>query len=327
MIRTRLTERFGLDHPIVSAPMALVSGGRLAAAVSNAGGLGLIGGGYAGMLGGEPDLGAEFAAAGNARVGVGFIVWALDRAPSLLDEALMHRPRCLFLSFGDARPFARKAEDAGVPVICQVQTLAQAEEALDLGAAAVVAQGTEAGGHGGQRATLPFVPEVADLVARRAPGTLVLAAGGIGDGRGLAAALMLGADGAVVGSRFWASREALTPDAMVARAQGASGDDTVRTTAVDALRGVDWPAQYSYRMLKNRLTEEWAGRESEARAAFGSLRAAYDKARAEGDLDTVAVVVGEVAGLIADRPPAAAVLARMVEEAEAAMQDGAARIV
>ena len=109
--------------------------------------------------------------------------------------------------------------DAGVPVICQTQTMRHVEEALDAGAMAIVAQGTEAGGHGGRRATLPFVPEVADLLAKRAPEVLLLAAGGIADGRGLAAGLMLGADGALVGTRFWAAEEALTPPAAFARAR------------------------------------------------------------------------------------------------------------
>ena len=121
---TRLTERFGIDHPILSAPMAFAAGGALAAAVSRAGGLGLIGGGY-----GDADwLEREFAAAGNARVGCGFITWSLARRPELLHRALAHAPAALMLSFGDPRPFAPAIEAAGSFLVCQVQTLAQARE-------------------------------------------------------------------------------------------------------------------------------------------------------------------------------------------------------
>src|SRR6185369_254373 len=149
------------------------------------------------------------------------------------------------------------------------QTRADAERAIDCGADVIVAQGTEGGGHGGSRATFTLVPEIADLIAKRAPQTLLCAAGGFADGRGLAAALMLGADGVVVGTRFWASEEALTSVAATDRALSVTGDDTVRTRAVDALRGVAWPEEFSFRVVKNKLTEQWTYREAEATAAFG----------------------------------------------------------
>jgi nitronate monooxygenase len=305
--------------------MALISGGRLARAVSEAGALGLVGGGYGGTLGGEPDLEAELRLAGNGVFGVGFITWALARAPERLDAALAHGPACVFLSFGDPRPFAETIARHGARLICQVQTLRQIDEALEAGAEIIVAQGTEAGGHGARRATLPFVPEAADHLARRAPETLLLAAGGIADGRGLAAALMLGADGVVVGTRFWASAEALTAPAAADLAARSTGDDTVRTTAVDALRGVPWPAEFSFRMIENDLTRAWAGREAQARAAFGSLKDTYDAARAQGDLGLAAAVAGEAIGLIHDRPPAAEIVEAMVREAADHLSSAAAR--
>jgi nitronate monooxygenase len=325
LIRTRFTERFGVRHPVVSAPMALVSGGRLAGAVSAAGGLGLVGGGYAGTLGGEPELETELRQAGNGRFGVGFITWALAQAPERLEAALAHDPACVFLSFGDPRPFADTIARAGARLICQVQSLRQIDAALEAGAEVIVAQGTEAGGHGARRATLPFVPEAADHLARHSPDTLLLAAGGIADGRGLAAALMLGADGVVVGTRFWASAEALTPAAATDLAARSTGDDTVRTAAVDALRGVPWPADFSFRMIDNDLTRAWAGREAEARAAFGSLKAAYDEARARGDLAIAASVAGEAIGLIRDRPPASQIVEAMVSDAAQRIAGGPAR--
>ena len=322
-MQTRLTEAFGIRHPVLCAPMALITGGRLAAAVSRAGGLGILGGGYAGILGGEPDLGQELTHVHGQKFGIGFISWALARAPRLLDEGLVHSPYCVFLSFGDVRPFSERVLRSGAKLICQIQSLCQVDQAIDAGAAAIVAQGAEAGGHGALRSTLPFVPEVADYLARKSPSTLLLAAGGIADSRGLAAALMLGADGVVVGTRFMVSEEALTPSIASDRLVRATGDDTVRTKAVDALRGVSWPGEFSYRVLKNRLTDQWAHRESDASAAFGSLAAAYAEARARRDLDMYAVGAGECVGLIHDRPSAARILESMVTEAKALLGRGA----
>ena len=136
-IRTRLTDRFGIRHPILCAPMALITGGALAAAVSDAGGLGIVGGGYAGTLGGEPDLEGELTRAKPAKVGVGFITWALEKAPRMLTKALKYSPFCVFLSFGDPRPFAAEVREAGALLICQVQLLSQIDIALEAGAAAV----------------------------------------------------------------------------------------------------------------------------------------------------------------------------------------------
>ena len=322
MITTRLTRRFGIKHPILCAPMALVTGGRLAAAVTAAGGLGVLGGGYAGTLGNEPDLDEQYRAAGNVPIGIGFITWAAEKNPQAVDWAIERRPACLFLSFGNPAPFARKANDAGIPVICQVQTLRHVEEALEAGATAIVAQGGEAGGHGGRRGTLPFVPEVADLLAGRAPEVLLLAAGGIADGRGLAASLMLGADGVLVGTRFWAAEEALTPPAAIARAAAADGDATIRTAAIDPLRGVSWPEQFSFRMMRNPITDEWAHREQEARANFGALKSVYDEARVRGDFDVMPVVAGEAIGLIDARRPAADIIDTMIAQAERTLRAG-----
>lgn len=321
-MRTRLTEEFGIRHPILCAPMALVTGGRLAAAVSDAGGLGILGGGYAGVFGGEPNLRQEVALVRGRKFGIGFITWALTRVPDVLDEALSYSPFCVFLSFGDTRPFAERIRRSRTKLICQVQSLRHVDQALSIGADAIVAQGTEAGGHGATRSTLPFVPEVADYLAKREAKTLLLAAGGIADGRGLAASLMLGADGVLVGTRFWASAEALTLQAMTDRAVHATGDDTVRTKAIDALRGVPWPQEFSFRVLKNKFTDEWAHREEEAAKAYGSLATRYAEARARQDLDVLATVAGEATGLLHDRPSAASIIEKMVTQAEGLLKRG-----
>jgi nitronate monooxygenase len=250
--------------------------------------------------------------------------WLLRKGrSSALDETLKYSPFCVFLSFGDAKPFSERIRRSGGKLICQVQSLRHVQEALDAGANAIVAQGSEAGGHGATRSTLPFVPEVADYLAKHSPKTLLLAAGGIADGRGLAAALMLGASGVVVGTRFWAAAEALTPQAATDRAVRATGDDSIRTKAIDALRGVPWPQEFSFRVLKNKLTEQWAHREAEAAAAYGSLAAAYAEARAREDFDVMAVVAGEAAGLIHDRPTAGSIIEAMVSQARTLLKRSA----
>jgi nitronate monooxygenase len=323
VIKTRLTERFEIEHPIVCAPMALTCGGALAAAVSRAGGLGVMGGGYAGAIGEGDILEEQYRMAGNTPIGIGFITWAVESNPDAVDWAIAKRPKCLFLSFGSPTNFAGKAVEAGIPVICQIQTMAHAREALDAGASVIVAQGAEAGGHGGRRSTLPFVPEVADLLAKSYPDVLLLAAGGIADGRGLAASLMLGADGVLVGSRFWAAEEALTRPAAAALAIASDGDQTVRTTALDSLRGVPWPAEFSFRVMRNQLMDQWADREKEAAADFGAMKQSYNEARLRGDFDVAATIVGEAVGLIRARLPAVDIVSTMVTEAEAALGRGA----
>jgi nitronate monooxygenase len=313
-LRTRLTERLGIEHPILSAPMGFVSGGKLAAAVSHAGGLGIIGGGY----GDAEWLDREFAETGNARVGCGFITWSLARKPELLDSVLAHSPAALMLSFGSLAPFAERIRPSGVPLICQVQNMVQVREAVAAGASVIVAQGGEAGGHGVTRATMTLVPEVADHLAQAAPDTLLVAAGGIADGRGLAATLMLGADGVLIGSRLMASTEALISpqfqDAIVA----ADGDSTTRTHVVDMVRSIDWPTEFTGRVLKTRFVTEWHGREQALAepAAKATQLERYSEAFHAGDVENTGVFVGEAAGLIHDVAPVRDILERMVQEAE-----------
>jgi nitronate monooxygenase len=319
-ISTRLTERLGITHPIVSAPMDVIAGGKLAAAVSSAGGLGFLGGGYSD----DSDwFGREFAAAGNQAVGCGFITWALRQHPHVLDVVIARKPKAIFLSFDDPEPFASRIKAAGISLFCQLQTRTDAERAIDCGADIIVAQGTEGGGHGGTRATLTLVPEIADLIAKRAPQTLLCAAGGVADGRGLAAALMLGADGVVVGTRFWASKEALVHPNLHAAALAAGGDDTVRQSVLDIVRGRPWPTRYTGRVLANDLVREWFGREAELREARDEQVARYGAAAKAGDASVAATIVGEAVGLIQTIEPAAAIVERIASEAEALLTGGA----
>ncbi|MBV9251557.1 MAG: nitronate monooxygenase, partial [Acetobacteraceae bacterium] len=269
----------------------------------------------------------EFAAAGNRRVGCGFITWSLAKQPDLLDVVLAHRPAALMLSFGDPRPFAARIRAAAAILICQVQCRDHALQALDAGAEIIVAQGTEAGGHGGTRATLPLVPALVDLVAERAPQAMVVAAGGIADGRGLAAALALGAEGVLVGTRFYASVESLGHATAKARIVAATGENTVRTTVFDTARGYRWPDDITGRALRNDFTLRWHGRERELAAALDGEMARYQAAAAHGDVDTAVVFTGEGADLISDIPSASEIVARFIAEAEIALSASAAHLV
>jgi nitronate monooxygenase len=291
--------------------MAFAGGGKLAAAVSRAGGLGLIGGGY-----GDPAwIEEQFAAAAGQRVGVGFITWSLRKSPSLLTDVLKHRPAAVMLSFGDPRPFVDEVRAADARVICQCQDMGHVMDALEVKADVVVAQGSEAGGHGALPGTLTFVPEAADYIARHAPETLLLAAGGIGDGRGLAASLVLGADGVLVGTRLWASTEALVREGHQQAILETDGDGTLRTTIADIARQIPWPRGFTARIRRNAFTDRWHGREAELERNVAVEGPRYRQAFAVGDPENTGVWFGEAAGLIDSIEPAASIIERMVDEA------------
>lgn len=310
MLKTRLTEFLDIQHPILQAPMAFAAGGKLAAAVSQAGGLGFIGGAY----GDAEWLDKQFSEAGNQPVGCGFITWSLAKQPELLTRTLDRKPSAIFLSFANPEPFAQEIKDSGTRLICQVQSLEHAQHAAACGADIIVAQGTEAGGHGAKRATLTLVPEVADMLSKHFPDTLLVAAGGIGDGRGLAASLMLGADGALIGSRFWAASEALVGTNMHQASIEASGDDTIRSSVMDIARKLDWPEGYTCRVLQNPFTERW---HNDLPNLIENADIEAQKWRAAWQADDPSgsnTFVGEVTGLIHDVKPASMIVDSMVAE-------------
>jgi nitronate monooxygenase len=308
-ISTRLTSLLRIEHPVMSAPMAMVADAKLATSVSKAGGFGILGGGY----GDEMWLNRELDAAGGARIGVGFITWSMAKNPRLLDLALERKPVAIMLSFGDVAPHAGKIKKAGALLICQVQTVKHAKAALENGADVLIAQGAEAGGHGDARGTFALVPAVVDA----ARGIPVAAAGGVADGRGLAAALMLGADGVLVGTRFYATQEAAVHHAAKERVVATSGDETIRSIMFDIVRRNVWPAPYGIRTLRNQFFDRWRGREAELLQHQATEAARYEQARDAGNFDTAGVVAGEAVDLISDIPPAAEVVERIAKEAAA----------
>lgn len=317
-IKTALTELLDIEHPIMLAPMGSAAGGRLAAAVSHAGGLGLIGSGYAD----SETIKRELAAAGNARVGVGFIQWALDDKPEALDVALAANPPAVMLSFGDPSRHADAIKASGSRLICQVQSLAGARQAAKAGADIIIAQGRDSGGHSGTvRGTMGLVPAVVDAVAP----IPVVAAGGIADGRGLAAALALGASGVLMGTRFTASQESLWQDALKQGAVDASGDNTEQTRVFDLVRGAKWPAHFPGRVVKNAFFARWNGREAELASTWQQEEQHYLDAPS-GDLATRVLWTGEGVDLVNDIPPAAVIIERIIDEAITALRRGAGQI-
>src|SRR5215211_315528 len=296
--------------------MASVAGGRLAAEVSNSGGLGLVGGGY-----GNPDwLHKELSLArdeAHRPWGVGLISWFATQ--EVVDLALSYEPNAFMLSFGDPSPYTSAIKEAGCKLICQVQDVEDALAAEVAGADFIVAQGTEAGGHGVEHAsTLPLVPAVVDAVEV----TPVLAAGGIADGRGLAAALMLGAHGALVGTRFYASTEALGHRRAKERIVSAGGGDTRRTRVFDIVRDHAWPEPYTGRAIRNPFMERWDEREDDLAAALDEEIPGFQAAVREGDVDTAMVWAGEAVDLISDVTPAVELVSRVGAEAEACLRRG-----
>jgi nitronate monooxygenase len=309
---TPLTSLLGIKHPILLAPMDVVAGARLAAAVSGAGGFGILGGGYGEKAWLERETG-KLKQLARAPFGVGFITWSLAKQPGLLDVALNAEPRAIMLSFGDPKPFAPRIKAAGALLICQVQSEDIARQALDAGADILVAQGTEAGGHGATRTTLDIVPAIVDLAAGRVP---VVAAGGIGDGRGVAAMMMLGAAGVLLGTRFYASVEADGADEAKKRICAATGGSTMRSIIFDMSRNNVWPLPFTGRCLINDHARRWSGHELELLQNVNTVAAEYAAAKADDNFDIAAVIAGESANLIHDIPPAAVIIDRIVTEAE-----------
>lgn len=312
VLSTAFTEMFGVRYPIALAPMGGSAGGALAAAVCRGGGFGILGGGD-----GDPEWLARevpIVADTGRPWGVGFLTWGIDLAA--VELALSYGPRAVMLSFGDPSPYAEQVRRAGALLILQVTDLEEARQAADLGADVIVAQGTESGGHGAARgrSTLPFVPAVVDLVAP----VPVLAAGGIADGRGVAAALVLGAAGALIGTRFQATTEALVDPSITRAIVEGRGQDTELSRVLDIARGSRWPSKYPARTLGHPYLDRWRGREAEL-AADPQARQDYQDDVARGAIPPRPVWAGEAVDLINDLPSATDLVASMAAQAEAAL--------
>ena len=316
-IETALTRLLGIEHPILTAPMTGAVGGALANAVTQAGAFGIVAPGHD-----EAVIRREVSAAGNARIGIGFITWQLGRNQAALEIALAAAPAAVMFSFGDASLYAQRVKAAGIRLILQVQTLAMARAAAAAGADVIVAQGREAGGHGGAaRGTLALVPAVVDAVAP----IPVVAAGGIADGRGLAAALALGAAGVSMGTRFLATHESLWADKRKANLVAGQADNTVQSRLFDTLSEPAWPHEFPARFLRNETSEQWAGKETELEAVTEAERTRH----LNTPMDDVAKrlqLAGEGVDLVTDIPSARDLVERTIAEAIAVLRGGQALI-
>ncbi|MDQ0994100.1 nitronate monooxygenase family protein [Streptomyces sp. V3I7] len=313
-LTTAFTKLFGVRHPIALAPMGGSAGSALATAVSRGGGLGLLGGGY----GDDPDwLARELAimATCDKPWGVGFLSWAID--VGAVEQVLEYEPAAVMFSFGDPSRFVERVRAAGAAVIVQVTDLEEARQAVDLGAEVIVAQGTESGGHGARqgRSTLPFVPVVVDL----ADPVPVLAAGGIADGRGVGAVLALGAAGALIGTRFQATAEAVVAPFITEAIVQGRGEDTERNRVLDIARSSRWPSRYTARSLGHAYLDQWRGREQELAAAPEATQQAYQDDVARGAIPSMPVWAGEAVDLVTDRPAAADLVATLAAQADEAL--------
>ena len=330
MLRTRFCDLFGIEHPIVNAPMGdRWAGADLAAAVSAAGGLGLIGG-QAGEV--RPDQAAWLRGqirAARERTdrpfGVGFVLPFLPAfgQEDLPRVALEEGVAAVAYSFGDPTPHVAAAHEAGAKVLVQVQTVAQARRAVAAGADVIVAQGSDGGGHIGEIGTLSIVPAVVDA----AGDVPVIAAGGIVDGRGLAAAILLGAEGAWMGTRFVASEEWEGGEWRSAAVVAAGTDDTVRTLAYDRGWGLPMPEGIAGRVVRNAFTDEWHGREAELVARLGQVRPELEAATEAGDARIGSLWAGQGAGLVDAVEPAGAIVRRLVDEAERLLRERPAQLL
>jgi nitronate monooxygenase len=276
------------------------------------------------MIGIGPSTSAVWIAAEAAkaratgRFGAGLMAWALPQRPELLDIVLAEKPDVLAISFGDPAPYVAAARAAGARLVAQVQDADSARRAIDAGIDAVIAQGTEAGGHTGGVGTLPLLQLVLELA--EGENVPVLAAGGIASGRGIAAALAMGCAGVWVGTPFVATAEALGSEAAKGRVLRAKETETVHTHVFDIVQGVAWPDEYPGRALVNDFTARWHGREHELHAELPAAQAVFEDARKRDDYTTAYIYAGQSVGLVREVVPAGELVARLMMEAEAALR-------
>jgi NAD(P)H-dependent flavin oxidoreductase YrpB (nitropropane dioxygenase family) len=284
----RLTELLGIEYPVLQAGMGAATSPALVAAVSAGGGLGILGC----LRRSSAEVSAlteEIKTRTSQPFAVNHVIAHLNR--EAFELTLDSGVPVVSTAWGDPRDVVAAAHASGSRVVHQVTTVAEAMRAADVGVDVIVAQGGEGGGHVGQRTTLTLVPEVVDAVTP----TPVVAAGGIVDERGVAAAIALGASGVLIGTRFLATNEAPVSERWKGAVLTASGDQTVTSKFYDAIRGEDWPGAI-VRTVRNRWTDEWAARADEWPAVAEELRPSFLEGFAAGEFP----MAGEGVGLIHD---------------------------
>lgn len=313
MIQTALTRLLGIDHPIIQAGMGADAGPALAAAVSNAGALGSLGTIGAPVAQIEQHI-SQTRSATERPFAVNIITfdWA-PFAPQMVDLAIQQRVPVITLSFGDFGAALGRCKAAGIPTLVQVQDFAGAQRALEGGADAVIVQGNEAGGHTGHRGTLSLAAQVLEIAAD----TPVVIAGGVGNGRGLAAAIGMGAAGVVMGTAFKATIEFNAKPSQKDAIVRSDGSNTIADLVFDAPYPIRWPDEIVGRALRSRFSDEWHGREAAVREKARSYSSPFGFVMELGaDPETEINWAGESSALVRAVAPAAAVVTNTVSEAE-----------
>ena len=326
MLTTRLTEQFGLRRPIVLAPMvAGTTSGHLAAAVSDAGGLGLFGGIHAGGAKWVREHINLVRARANARWGIGFITWMIPNFEANFQACLDERVPIIAFSFGDPRHYMARAKAMGAKVLCQVQTIETARMVLDAGADVLVAQGNEAGGHTGQLGTLPFLAQVLEMAGN----TPVIASGGIGSARALAAVLAAGGEGAWIGTPLLATHEAVeVADSYKKCIVESDGQDTIYTRVFDIMYNLRFPDGIAGRARVNPVTREWHGREDEVRQRREELAARNPlPPPLERDPEVHPIWMGQSAGSVNGVRSVAEVIGQICDGAEHLLRERSRTLV
>jgi nitronate monooxygenase/enoyl-[acyl-carrier protein] reductase II len=317
VLRTRLCELLKIDVPVIQAGMSIFTSPALAAAVSNAGGLGSLGVWQRPLDQLQRDL-ADLRERTDRPFALNHVVPDLDEAAFAL--TLEAAPTVVSFALDDAGELMKRVHDIGSLVMQQVHSVEQARGAVSHGADIIVAQGGEAGGYGGGVTTLALVPQVVDAVP-----VPVVAAGGIGDGRGLAAALVLGAAGVNIGSRLLASEEApvgqIWKDAIVSSAS----EDWVQVDFMNDIRPNPGALGYRTRLraYRNAFTDRCEQRRDELRGDPSEVVAEITRAAQEGRLEELLVFGGQSCGLIGDVAPAAEIVRSIVADAEHALRHAA----
>jgi NAD(P)H-dependent flavin oxidoreductase YrpB (nitropropane dioxygenase family) len=312
MIRTPVCDLLEIEHPIALGGMGSIYSPDLVSAVSNAGGLGALG---------CHSLSADQIRVGTTAIrdktnkpfGLNFLIF--DMREESFAAALALRPRVMAFAWPrpdqDLKPIFARAHDAGAKITYMANAVPDANRAVAAGADVIVAQGTEGGGHVSWIASMPLIPMIVDAVTP----IPVLAAGGIADGRGLVAALALGAQGVLLGTRFLASNESPLHANFKQAIVDGDGHDTLLTELPDIAAGKVWPGAMS-RSKRNGFIERWVGREWALRQNQAAALADITAARARGDVDAAPLTMGQDAGLIHDILPAGEIVGRIARQAE-----------
>jgi enoyl-[acyl-carrier protein] reductase II len=315
MLRTALCDVLGIDVPIILAAMGgTATSAEFAAAASNEGALGSIGSLFRSTAAVNRDIDVVRELT-NRNFAVNHI------PPTLDEEAFRHtlaaRPAVISFALGDPGDLVQQAHDVGSKVMVQVTTVAQAIEAAERGVDVIIAQGGEAGGFGGTVSTMALVPQVVDAIAP----IPVVAAGGIFDGRGIAAAFMLGAVGVNMGTRFLASKEAPIDDAWKQALLAAQSEDAVKVDALNDIRPLPGTAGYGtvLRSLRTPFMDEWGAKREEARRERDRLWADIQAKTQAGRRHEVLLTAGQTVGGIKELLTVSDILRQLVRETEEAL--------